>query len=108
MKLSETNNIPRRADRLSLFTGNNPLWPIWVDVGAEEALHHQLLGVLGNERGNQPWHHWRRLGGVLVAAAAIRRKGRGNDYARKGGGFQIAKRATQGTRGTKPALLTSL
>jgi hypothetical protein len=44
----------------------------------------------------------------LVAVAATRRKGRENDCARKRGGFQIAKRATQGTRGTKLALLTSL
>jgi hypothetical protein len=43
-----------------------------------------------------------------MVAAVMRRKGRGNDYARKRGGFQIAKRAAQGTRGTKPALFTSL
>jgi hypothetical protein len=108
VKSSETNHIPRRADRFSLITGNNPLWLIRVDVGAEEALLHQLLAVLGNERGNWPWLHWRKLGGTLVAAAAMRRKGRGNDCTRKRGGFQIAKRAMQGTRGTKPVLLTSL
>jgi hypothetical protein len=55
VKSSKTNHIPRRADRFTLITRNNPLWPIRVDVGAEEALLHQLLGVLGNERGNQPW-----------------------------------------------------
>jgi hypothetical protein len=37
-----------------------------------------------------------------------KKKGRGNDCARKGGGFQIAKRATEGARGTKPTLLTSV
>jgi hypothetical protein len=106
MKSSQTDHIPRRADRFPLITGNNPPRPIWVDVGAVEALH-ELLGVLEDEGGNRPWLHWRRLGGVLVAVAATRRKGRGNDCTRKRGGFQIAKRAAQGTRGTKLALLTS-
>jgi hypothetical protein len=105
VKLSQTDHIPRRADRFPLITGNNPLWPIRVDVGPEEALLHQLLGVLGDEGGNRPWLHWRRLGGIL---AAVRRKGRGNDCTRKRGAFQIAKRATQGTRGTKLTLLTFL
>jgi hypothetical protein len=108
VKSSETDHIPRRADRFPLITGNNPLCLIRVDVGAEEALLHQLLGVLGDERGNQPRLHWRRLGGVIVAAAATRRKDRGNDCARRRGGFRIAKEAAQGTRGNKPALLTSL
>jgi hypothetical protein len=85
VKSSETNHIPWRADRFPLITENNPLWPIRVDVGADEALLQQLLGVLGNKRGNWPWLHWRRLGGTLVAATVIRRKGRGNDYARKKG-----------------------
>jgi hypothetical protein len=44
-KSSKTNHIPRRADQLLLITGNNPPWLIWVDVGVEEALLHQLLGV---------------------------------------------------------------
>jgi hypothetical protein len=74
----------------------------------EEALLHQLLGVLGNKRGNRSWLHWRRLGGALVVAAAMRRKGRGDDCARKRGGFQIAKRATHGRWGTTSTLLTSL
>jgi hypothetical protein len=87
MKSSETNHIPRRADWVPLSTGNDALWPIRVDVGVKQALLHQLLGVLGNERGNRPWLHWRRLGGALVVAAMTRRKGRGNDYARKRGGF---------------------
>jgi hypothetical protein len=52
MKSSKTNHIPRRADQFPLITGNNPLRPIQVDIGAKEALLHQLLGVLGNERGN--------------------------------------------------------
>jgi hypothetical protein len=39
-KSSETNHMPRRADRFSLITGNNPLRPIRVDVGAKEALLH--------------------------------------------------------------------
>jgi hypothetical protein len=108
VKSSKTNHIPRRTVRFPLITGNNRLRPIRVDIGAKEALLHKLLGVLGNERGNWPWLHWRRLGGILVAAMAIRRKGRGNNCARKRDGFQIAKRATQGTRGTKPVLLTSL
>jgi hypothetical protein len=43
-----------------------------------------------------------------VAAAVTRRKGRGNDCARRRGGFQIVKRAMQDTRGNKPVLLTSL
>jgi hypothetical protein len=108
VKSTKTNHIPRRADQFPLITGNNPLQPIRVNIRAKEALLHQLLGVLGNERGNWPWLHWRRLGGVLVAETAIRRKGRGNNYARKRDGFQIAKRVTQGTQGTKPVLLTSL
>jgi hypothetical protein len=44
--------MPKRADRFSLITGNNPLRPIRVDVGVKEALLHQLLGILGNERRN--------------------------------------------------------
>jgi hypothetical protein len=35
----------------------------------------------------------------------MRRKGRGNDCARKGGGFQIAKRAAQSAWGIQPPLL---
>jgi hypothetical protein len=71
MKSSQTDHIPRRADRFPLITGNNPPRPIWVDVGAVEALH-ELLGVLEDEGGNRPWLHWRRLGGVLVAVAVTR------------------------------------
>jgi hypothetical protein len=97
VKSSKTNHIPRRADRFSLITGNNPLWPIRVNIGAEEALLHQLLGVLGDERGNWPWLHWRRLAGIFVAAAATKRKDKGNDCARRRGGFHIGKRTAQGT-----------
>jgi hypothetical protein len=64
VKSGKTNHIPRRADRLPLITGNNPLRSIRADVRAEQALHHQLLAILGNERGNRPQLHWRRLGGV--------------------------------------------
>jgi hypothetical protein len=53
VKSSETDHIPRRADRFRLITRNNPLRPIRVDVGVEEALLHQLLGILGDERGNR-------------------------------------------------------
>jgi hypothetical protein len=108
MKSSKTDHIPRRADWFPLIIGNNPLRPIWVNVGAEEAFLHQLLGVHGDKRENRPRFHWRRLGGIFVAAAVTRRKGRGNDCARRRGGFQIVKRAMQDTRGNKPVLLTSL
>jgi hypothetical protein len=87
VKSSETDHIPKRADRFPLITGNNPLRPIQVDIRAGEALLHQLLGILGNESGNRPWLHWRRLGGVFVEAVATKRKGKGNDYARRRGGF---------------------
>jgi hypothetical protein len=40
VKSSETNHIPRRADRFSLIIGNNPLRLIRVNVRAEEALLH--------------------------------------------------------------------
>jgi hypothetical protein len=37
VKSSETNHIPRRVDRFPLITRNNPLQPIRVNVGVEEA-----------------------------------------------------------------------
>jgi hypothetical protein len=52
VKSIKTNHIHRRAYQFPLITGNNPLRPIQVDIGAKEALLHQLLGILGNARGN--------------------------------------------------------